>query len=449
MSLNQSLSQSSCLTAVSNSVESYRSQVLHLLSTSVVTLIFRMAAAPQPSAAVNAVNEAAALVAKSMQSMTVAHIKNEELNNDAQVPVVRHSLSQVESTQKDQELQRVMEQVRVNTELSRDDHLLKCLIKSPMADHPQQWDDHSVDIRYFIGSFKHYQGDFETLFTVSQGYDRYFIVLSESEYQSWQTYGWIKSPTVSDELSGPQDQVYHAIHMFNRIGDAINHLYYLRVARIFMFNCHSESGHGRYYIYSGTLRGKVQDIPELSEESRARILRIVIDKESMSFTDEVKFKKVKLHQFFKLHQVWSAEIEMFNLSQTASSFMTQHVSFMTQHVLFHESVAVSAWYRSETILEIMQNTQVRLTERILKIIRHSHLHMEALLFSGGEFRSSITELDIDRSFTVVDMRIKPWELKTQPLAHRNRSDFCDLRLRCPSRTPEIARFPRQEKGGEC
>ena len=31
------------------------------------------------------------------------------------------------------------------------------------------------------------------------------------------------------------------------------------------------------------------------------------------------------------------------------------------------------------------------------------------------------------------------------LAHRNRSDFCDLRLRCPSRTPEIARFPKQEK----
>ena len=31
------------------------------------------------------------------------------------------------------------------------------------------------------------------------------------------------------------------------------------------------------------------------------------------------------------------------------------------------------------------------------------------------------------------------------LAHRNRSDFCDLRLRCPSQTPEIARFPRQEK----
>ena len=278
-----------------------------------------MAAAPQPSAAVNAVNEAAALVAKSLQSMTVAHVKNEELNNDAQVPVVRHSLSQVESTQKDQELQRVMEQVRVNTQPSRDEHLLKCLIKSQMADHPQQRDDHSGDIRYFIGSFKYFQGDFETLFTISQGYDRYFIVLSESEYHSWQTYGWIRSPRVSDELSSPQDQVHHAIHMFNRIGDAINHLYYLRVAHSFMFNCHGESGHGRYYIYSGTLRGKAQDIPEVSEEARSRILRLVIDQESMSFTDEVKYKKVKLHQFFRFHQIWSAETEMFNISQTASS----------------------------------------------------------------------------------------------------------------------------------
>ena len=67
---------------------------------------------------------------------------------------------------------------------------------------------------------------------------------------------------------------------------------------------------------------------------------------------------------------------------------------------------------SETIVDIIQNTQVRLTERILKIIRQSHPHMENLLFSGGELRSSITELDIDRSFTVVDMRISPWEPKT-------------------------------------
>ena len=31
------------------------------------------------------------------------------------------------------------------------------------------------------------------------------------------------------------------------------------------------------------------------------------------------------------------------------------------------------------------------------------------------------------------------------LAHRNRSDFCDLRLRCPSRTPEFARFLTEDK----
>ena len=124
----------------------------------------------------------------------------------------------------------------------------------------------------------------------------------------------------------------------------------------------------------------------------------------MSYTDEVKHKKVKLHQFFTLHQIWSAETEMFNIYQSASSFMTQRV-------LYHESVAISNWYLSETILEIMQHPQVRLTERVIKIIRGSHPHMEALLISGGEFRQSVTELEIDRSFTVVDMRINPWELK--------------------------------------
>ena len=147
MSPSPSSSQSSCLTAVSNSVESYHSQVLHLLSASVVTFTSRMAAAPQP------VNEAAAQVARSIQSMTAAHVMNEELNNNAQAPVVRHALSQVEPTQKDQGLQRIMESVTVNTQPNRAEHLLKCLIKSQMADHPQQWDDHCGDIRYFISSF--------------------------------------------------------------------------------------------------------------------------------------------------------------------------------------------------------------------------------------------------------------------------------------------------------
>ena len=59
----------------------------------------------------------------------------------------------------------------------------------------------------------------------------------------------------------------------------------------------------------------------------------------------------------------------------------------------------------------MQHPQVRLTERVIKLIRGSHPHMEALLISGGEFLQSVTELEIDRSFTVVDMRINPWEIK--------------------------------------
>ena len=86
-------------------------------------------------------------------------------------------------------------------------------------------------------------------------------------------YGWIRSPRVSDELSSPQDHVYHAIFTCSTgLVMPINHLYYLRVAHSFMFNCHSESGHGRYYIYSGTLRGKVQDIPEVVRGSKSKNL---------------------------------------------------------------------------------------------------------------------------------------------------------------------------------
>ena len=189
---------------------------------------------------------------------SVAHNKHEELNNNGQAQVIRHAISSAESTLKDQEFQRVIEQLIVSTEYSRQDSLLKCLIKSQMADHPQQWNDHSSDVRHFIGSFNYFQGDFETLFNISQGFDRYYIVLSEPEVSSWSTHGWIKSPRVSEEMSDHDAQVYHPIHMFNRIGDAVNHTYYLRVVHCFMFNSHAESAHGRYLTYSGPLRPKVR-----------------------------------------------------------------------------------------------------------------------------------------------------------------------------------------------
>ena len=157
----------------------------------------------------------------------------------------------------------------------------------------------------------------------------------------------------------------------------------------------STQGHsGKSSRHSSSVRG-----------SQGAILRIVIDQESTSATKEVELKKVKLHQFFKNHQIWAAQTELFSHNQSASSLMQSHV-------LYHESVSVSSWFMSETIVDIIQNTQVRLTERILKIITSAHPHMESLLFnSSGELKSSITELDIDRSFTVVDMRINPWELK--------------------------------------
>ena len=66
----------------------------------------------------------------------------------------------------------------------------------------------------------------------------------------------------------------------------------------------------------------------------------------------------------------------------------------------------------ETIVDIIKNTQVRLTKRMLKIIRSAHPHMESLLFdSNGKFKTSIIEIDIEKSFTVIDMSVNPWELQ--------------------------------------
>ena len=47
-----------------------------------------------------------------------------------------------------------------------------------------------------------------------------------------------------------------------------------------------------------------------------------------------------------------------------------------------------------------------------QIIRSSHPHMESLLFdSTGELKTSMTEIEIEKSFTVIDMRVNPWELQ--------------------------------------
>ena len=62
----------------------------------------------------------------------------------------RYALCSADATQKHQEFQRVIEQVKM-------DSLLRRLIKSQMAESPQQWDDHSFYVRHFIGSFAEFQ----------------------------------------------------------------------------------------------------------------------------------------------------------------------------------------------------------------------------------------------------------------------------------------------------
>ena len=56
------------------------------------------------------------------------------------------------------------------------------------------------------------------------------------------------------------------------------------------------------------------------------------------------------------------------------------------------------------------------------------------------------DVHIQRQFSDIDLpQCLPGTLALHfNLAHRNRSDFCDLRLRCPTRTPKIARCRRQD-----
>ena len=82
---------------------------------------------------------------------------------------------------------------------------------------------------------------------------------------------------------------------------------------------------------------------------------------------------------------------------------------MSTHVLPHESVSVSPFWVDGSITDIMSNTQVRLTEFVLMLIRLYHPHLEQLLFKGSEFRVSLRELKFTPSLTVEEMPINPWK----------------------------------------
>ena len=83
--------------------------------------------------------------------------------------------------------------------------------------------------------------------------------------------------------------------------------------------------------------------------------------------------------------------------------------FMSTFVLLHESVSVSPYWVDGTLTDTMSNTQVRLTEHVLMLIRLYHPHLEQLLFKGPEFKVGLRELEFTPSFTVEEMTVNPWK----------------------------------------
>ena len=81
-------------------------------------------AAASTSTSAPVIGEAAAQVAKSIQSLTVSHNKHEELNNDGQAQIIGYALSSADVTQKDQDFQRTIDQLRVTKEYSSNDSML-------------------------------------------------------------------------------------------------------------------------------------------------------------------------------------------------------------------------------------------------------------------------------------------------------------------------------------
>ena len=92
-------------------------------------------------------------------------------------------------------------------------------------------------------------------------------------------------------------------------------------------------------------------------------------------------------------------------------------------------------------------TQCERAKCALSSASHATIEIDWLLegvdYSYSLSRAQFEELCMDYFWKSMECVEKC--IRDSDLAHRNRSDLCDLRLRCPSRTPEIARFPRQEK----
>ena len=57
---------------------------------------------------------------------------------------------------------------------------------------------------------------------------------------------------------------------------------------------------------------------------------------------------------------------------------------------------------------IMTHQQVRLTEKVMSLIRRHHPHLEQLILRSGEFRRHLKELEFSPSWTVSEISVNPW-----------------------------------------
>ena len=184
------------------------------------------------------------------------------------------------------------------------------------------------------------------------------MVISEAEWSSLRNYGWLRSPRYSDDESAwPSTFGYHdAVKPQRRDQLLYKYIYncFLKVACSFVHCAKSDQASGKRVILSGIFRDSIESIPWVNG-FRTGIHRVMLP------------HKVLIHKFLKL---------------------------------YHEALSANPFYVSDSLLNIIQNTQVRLTERVLALIRRFHPRLEQLIICNGELRQALKHFEFSPSWTV-------------------------------------------------
>ena len=253
------------------------------------------------------------------------------------------------------------------------------------------WSNYGPDAQRFAKSFHQFNSTVTQFFSSERKH--YDLATSESEYVSLKTLQRIRSPGINDDES--PDPIYHDIMWLNSLLDAVNHWIYLKVAHSLCFNSKVEGGHGKYYIFSGSITGLAN-----KDGRRARINHLTIP----SHTHQTNHRSLSKCSWLSSSQrftVWGAIPKQFHISKSA-------VKLTSTHVLFHESVSVSPYWVDLSLKDGVSNTQVRLTERVPVLTHAYHPHL-SWPFKGSELRVGLRELEFTPSFTVEEMSVNPWK----------------------------------------